>query len=478
MTDARRYTGSLASSANMTASTSAEVNPFSERAISYDRNGNITALTRYGQAAASAEDILAYTYSGNRIASIANTGTLGGGGSYSHDANGNVTHDGLAGLDLQYNLLNLTKRISSGGTTLADYHYLADGTKAAAERGDGTGVQYRGSLIYTKEADGGLELDCALTSGGRIANDAGTLQVQHFIRDHLGSVRTVVDGSTGDVLETSDYLPFGKRWELTGGQAAQTITDPTNRWRFSGKETQSFYNPAIPYNDFGARLHDPRTGRWLGVDPLVEKYYSLSAFGYCAGNPIRLVDSDGRKIYFAEGSTDSFKKKFHDTVRYMNSKGTAGNLAKLESSEIVYYIKETSSIKDVMFSIKNNNTIYWDPNHLAKTDSEMWLSPATMLDHEAEHAVVYDRYATGKMTNEEIIEYSKSKERGSDKDYGTIHERNVIEFREQSTARKHGEIDNSQVTRRNHKISMVKGDVANKTPQEIETIVRSNNELL
>ena len=135
----------------MTASTSAEVNPFSERAISYDRNGNITALTRYGQAAASAEDILAYTYSGNRIASIANTGTLGGGGSYSHDANGNVTHDGLAGLDLQYNLLNLTKRISLGGTTLADYHYLADGTRAAAERGDGTGVQYRGSLIYTKE---------------------------------------------------------------------------------------------------------------------------------------------------------------------------------------------------------------------------------------------------------------------------------------------------------------------------------------
>ena len=297
MTDARRYTGSLASSATMTASTSAEVNPFSERAISYDRNGNITALTRYGQAAASAEDILAYTYSGNRIASIANTGTLGGGGSYSHDANGNVTHDGLAGLDLQYNLLNLTKRISSGGTTLADYHYLADGTRAAAERGDGTGVQYRGSLIYTKEADGGLELDCALTSGGRIANDAGTLQVQHFIRDHLGSVRTVVDGSTGDVLETSDYLPFGKRWELTGGQAAQTITDPTNRWRFSGKETQSFYNPAIPYNDFGARLHDPRTGRWLGVDPMAEKYYSLSMFGYCAGNPIKNTDYNGADIW-------------------------------------------------------------------------------------------------------------------------------------------------------------------------------------
>ena len=81
-----------------------------------------------------------------------------------------------------------------GCTTLADYHYLADGMRVSAHRTDGTGIQYRGSLIYTKDTDGGLELDCALTSGGRIANDAGTLQVQHFIRDHLGSVRTVVDG--------------------------------------------------------------------------------------------------------------------------------------------------------------------------------------------------------------------------------------------------------------------------------------------
>ena len=54
------------------------------------------------------------------------------------------------------------------------------------------------------------------------------------------------------------------------GQAAQTVTDPTNRWRFSGKETQSFYNPAIPYNDFGARLHDPRTGRCI-VNPKREE---------------------------------------------------------------------------------------------------------------------------------------------------------------------------------------------------------------
>ena len=124
----------------------------------------------------------------------------------------------------------------------------------------------------------------------------------YFIRDHLGSVRAVVDGSTGDVLETSDYLPFGKRWELTGGQTAQTVTDPTNRWRFSGKETQSFYNPAIPYNDFGARLHDPRTGRWLAVDPMAEKYYGYSPWTYCGDNPTNAVDSDGQIWNFVAGA--------------------------------------------------------------------------------------------------------------------------------------------------------------------------------
>ncbi|MCQ2162635.1 MAG: hypothetical protein MJY86_05095 [Bacteroidales bacterium] len=77
----------------------------------------IWEMSQNHNTAASAEDILSFAYSGNRMSSITNSGTLGGGGSYSHDANGNVTHDGLAGLDLQYNLLNLTKRILSGGTT-------------------------------------------------------------------------------------------------------------------------------------------------------------------------------------------------------------------------------------------------------------------------------------------------------------------------------------------------------------------------
>lgn len=61
--------------------------------------------------------------------------------------------------------------------------------------------------------------------------------VHHHITDHLGSVRAVVDFA-GNILETSDFLPYGTRWSQTGGSAAGTLTDAANRWRYSGKEEQ------------------------------------------------------------------------------------------------------------------------------------------------------------------------------------------------------------------------------------------------
>ena len=32
------------------------------------------------------------------------------------------------------------------------------------------------------------------------------------------------------------------------------------------------------------------------MDPLAEKYYHISPYAYCAGDPVNLVDPDGRKI--------------------------------------------------------------------------------------------------------------------------------------------------------------------------------------
>lgn len=35
---------------------------------------------------------------------------------------------------------------------------------------------------------------------------------------------------------------------------------------------------------------------WLRVDPMADKYPSMSPYGYCAGNPVKLVDPDGLEL--------------------------------------------------------------------------------------------------------------------------------------------------------------------------------------
>ena len=341
LTDARRFVGGV------------QTNSFSERSITYDRNSNALTLTRYGENAATPEEILAYSYDGNLLSGISNTGASGGGGQYTHDANGNLTRDGLSTLDIDYNDRNLTSHISSGGATLAEYEYLADGTKLRALDGGGNGYQYRGSLIYTQTAgqtgSPAITLDCAVTSAGRIvrentADGSSTYKVQHYLRDHLGSVRAVIDGDTGTVIEASDYYPFGKRIQVTapvsepveGSQhAAEPAVAPVatatsvastsspNRWRFSGKEDQSFLGASIPLLDFGARMYNPAIARWTAADPLSEKYYGISPYVYCLGNPISVIDPDGMDIWTMDekGNVVWVKESDDHRLYYMNNDG-------------------------------------------------------------------------------------------------------------------------------------------------------------
>ena len=46
--------------------------------------------------------------------------------------------------------------------------------------------------------------------------------------------------------------------------------------------------------DYGARQYYTIVGRWDRIDPLCEKYYSVSPYVYCMNNPIQFMDPDGR----------------------------------------------------------------------------------------------------------------------------------------------------------------------------------------
>ena len=101
-----------------------------EKNISYDRNGNLTALKRYGNTGL--ENDLTYTLSGNRMTGLYDGGTNTGNFAYSYDAMGNMTSDGRKGLQISYNILNLPCGVTSATSGSLTYTYLSDGTKVSA----------------------------------------------------------------------------------------------------------------------------------------------------------------------------------------------------------------------------------------------------------------------------------------------------------------------------------------------------------
>ena len=203
-----------------------------------------------------------------------------------------MTFDGRTGMSLTWNDLGLVEKVSLNDTDLVNYSYLADGTKVSALDGDGDGLLYLGSLIYKKTGNS-IELESAGFAGGRfVARETSpgvsAMVPMIHVTDHLGSVRAVVDGISGEVVETNDYYPFGGRWDVAAG-----LKDDTNRFRYNSKEEQ--FNFGTPYIDYGARQYDPVLGRWFAQDPLAEKYYGISPYAFCAGNPVKYIDPDGKR---------------------------------------------------------------------------------------------------------------------------------------------------------------------------------------
>ena len=254
---------------------------YTEEGITYDLSGNVKTLKRYGDG--SLIDNLSYSYTGDQVQSIS-----GGTGNYSYDSNGNMTVDGYHGLTLEYNALGKVSRVKSGTSTKVSYTYLADGTKVSALDGSGNGYLYSGSMVFRKEGSERSAESVAYSGGRFVADASGVLRPQIHVLDHLGSVRVIVDKS-GNVVERDSYYPYGGR--LEDGSVEQS----DNRYRYNGKESQSDFG--LPYLDYGARMYDPTTARWLTQDPLSEQYYDISPYSFCAGNPLKYVDMDGMDIW-------------------------------------------------------------------------------------------------------------------------------------------------------------------------------------
>ena len=244
----------------------------------YDENGNRLSAERAGEGAASAE----YDAQ-DRI-------LVHGDQEYEQSPDGELFRrsDGELAVELTYDELgNLMTAILSDDQDSITLDYVVDGLgRRVARRRNGS---FSRAWFYKD----GLRPVGEVTAEGifshfvYVANESAPdvifrAGVPHrIIKDHLGSVRAVVNAQTGIAEQLLSYDEFGRVLEDTN--------PGFQPFGFAG----GLYDPDTKLVRFGARDYDPGMGRWTAKDPISFDGGDTNLYGYCQGDPVNRIDPDG-----------------------------------------------------------------------------------------------------------------------------------------------------------------------------------------
>ena len=299
--------------------------PYSEL-YEYDRMGNITCLER--QLGENKTDALNIQYTGNHIKKVSSGSPVSGYdfGSmsypdlsdasieYYYDNNGNLIKNLDKGVvATRHNFLNLPDTIQFQNGNQIINSYLADGRKVkAVYKTYSTGIVvpqdavYHGNAYYdvsTDEWDGHYmyrswygdtpRMFMVQTPEGYVGADYVGIDSHrnyayyYYVHDHLGNVR-ITRNSQGYYADQSlEYYPSG----VLFGRSTEKERQP---YMFGGKELVSMHGPNE--YDFTGRWQYSIIPSFTSLDPLCEKYYSVSPYVYCLNNPLKYVDPDGKQV--------------------------------------------------------------------------------------------------------------------------------------------------------------------------------------
>ena len=265
-------------------------------------------------------------------------------------ANGNMTKDRNKGIsNITYNTMNLPSRIEFENGSRATYLYSADGTKlqvkyetsyagllasgppsgsASTAIADIHTIDYVGDKIYE---DGVLSR--ILIEGGYVDYSGETPIYHTYLTDHQGNVRVVVDENAA-VKQVNHYYPYGALF-------AESTNGNVQPYKYNGKELDRMHG--LDWYDHGARHNDAAIGRWHVMDPLCEKYYDVSPYAYCAGDPVNAIDPDGKSIW----------TKMLKTTMKIGSRVASNGLREL--GKAATYAEAVSDIKENATTVVDGN---------------------------------------------------------------------------------------------------------------------------
>ena len=138
---------------------------------------------------------------------------------------------------------------------------------------------------------------------------------RYELANHLGNVlNTVTDRKlprsssttvayyTADVKSYADYYPFGmqlpnKRMMYTAETDGDYANEGGYRYGFQGQEKDDEIKGEGNNYDFGARIYDPRIGRFFAVDPMAPKYPRNSPYAFSENRVIECIELEGLETF-------------------------------------------------------------------------------------------------------------------------------------------------------------------------------------
>ena len=275
---------------------------------------------------------------------------------YHYDAIGNLTHDTKEGIDsVEWTVYGKIRGIHKTDGTQIVYAYGPSGNRASktvnglttwyvrdaqgnvmgvySSPPEGGGGYWREQHLYGSSRLGTWNPNVNLSNTNGTAAWDTTGKKSYELTNHLGNVMatisdkrlqhstdgTAIDYFDADVQSAQEYYAFGS---IIPGR---TYLSPVGgvgggyRYGFNGKENDNEVkkdqdgNPNVgTQQDYGMRIYDSLTGRFLSVDPLTAKYPWYTPYSFAGNMPIRFIDMDGLE----QGPP----KFFFDPMPYTGSK--------------------------------------------------------------------------------------------------------------------------------------------------------------